>query len=154
MVVDIRNFQIARFIGAGTWNETNHKNIFHMRTFWDWTKDPSPIHAMWRRKREVYNTKYSQAVTHPSTNFARPGLTSVIRREPVLSWWYGRRHQKLPNCAFYRRRYVKWDKSQKHFPYAYILRLNERPEPNPRDVAAQKGSLQHEVFPGGHPSKY
>ncbi len=39
---------------------------------------------MWRRKREVYNTKYSQAVTHPSTNFARPGLTSVIRREPVF----------------------------------------------------------------------
>ena len=34
---------------------------------------------------KVYDTKCSKAVTHPSTNFARQGLTSVIRREPVLS---------------------------------------------------------------------
>ena len=43
-------------------------------------------------KTKAYDTKYSQAVTHPSTNFARQGLTSVIGREPVLSLWYGRRH--------------------------------------------------------------
>ena len=43
-------------------------------------------------KTKAYDTKNSQAVTHPSTNFARQGLTSVIRREPVLSLWYGRRH--------------------------------------------------------------
>ena len=34
----------------------------------------------------VTNTRYSQAVSHPSTNHARPGLTSVIERELVLSW--------------------------------------------------------------------
>ena len=50
--------------------------------------------------QKVYNTRYSQAVTHPSTNFARPGLTSVIRREPVLSRWYGRRHDKVENERF------------------------------------------------------
>ena len=43
----------------------------------------------------VYSTRYSQAVTHPSTNRARRCLTSVIGRELVLSTWYGRRH-KLP----------------------------------------------------------
>ena len=34
---------------------------------------------------KVYGTRYSQAVTHPSTNRARRCLTSVIGREPVLS---------------------------------------------------------------------
>ena len=34
-------------------------------------------------KRFVYSTKYSQAVTHPSTNLAQCYLTSVIRRELV-----------------------------------------------------------------------
>ena len=44
-------------------------------------------------KKKAYDTGYSQAVTHPSTNPARPGLTSVIRREPVFSRWYGRRRK-------------------------------------------------------------
>ena len=44
-------------------------------------------------KTKVYNTRYSQAVTHPSTNLARRCLTSVIEREPVFSTWYGRRQQ-------------------------------------------------------------
>jgi hypothetical protein len=43
------------------------------------------------RQTKVYGTRYSQAVTHPSTNRARRCLTSVIGREPVLSTWYGRR---------------------------------------------------------------
>ena len=46
-----------------------------------------------KRKVLVYDTKYSQAVTHPSTNLAQCCLTSVIRRELVLSTWYGRRHK-------------------------------------------------------------
>ena len=37
------------------------------------------------RKIKVYSTRYSQAVTHPSTNRARRCLTSVIGREPVFS---------------------------------------------------------------------
>ena len=35
--------------------------------------------------KEAYDTGYSQAVTHPSTNPARQSLTSVIGREPVFS---------------------------------------------------------------------
>jgi hypothetical protein len=38
-----------------------------------------------KEKAKVYGTRYSQAVTHPSTNRARRCLTSVIGREPVLS---------------------------------------------------------------------
>ena len=37
------------------------------------------------------NTRYSQSVTHTSTNRAQRCLTSVIRREPVFPTWYGRR---------------------------------------------------------------
>ena len=48
-----------------------------------------------RERRCVHDTKYSQAVSHPSTNFAQPGLTAVIGREPVLSWWCGR--ERLPS---------------------------------------------------------
>ena len=45
--------------------------------------------------QNAYNTRDSQAVTHPSTNRARRCLTAVIRREPVCSTWYGRRQQKI-----------------------------------------------------------
>ena len=40
---------------------------------------------------KAYNTRYSQAVTHPSTNRARRCLTSQIGRDGVRSTWYGRR---------------------------------------------------------------
>ena len=42
---------------------------------------------------KAYNTGDSQAVTHQSTNPALHCLTSVIRRELVLSVWRDRRHQ-------------------------------------------------------------
>ncbi len=42
--------------------------------------------------KRAYDTAYSQAVTHPSTNAAQSCLTSVIGRELVFSTWYGRRH--------------------------------------------------------------
>ena len=37
------------------------------------------------KKTKVYSTRYSQAVTHPSTNRTQRCLTSVIGREPVFS---------------------------------------------------------------------
>lgn len=40
---------------------------------------------------KVGDTRYSQPVTHASTDRAQRCLTAVIRREPVLSTWYGRR---------------------------------------------------------------
>ena len=50
-----------------------------------------------KKKKNVYSTRCSQAVTHPSTDRARRCLTSVIGREPVLSTWYGRRQQLIEN---------------------------------------------------------
>ena len=50
-----------------------------------------------RRKRD-YDTWCSQVVSNPSTNQARTGLTSLIRREVVLSSWYGR--NSLPSFIF------------------------------------------------------
>ena len=55
--------------------------------------------AAQNQKTKVYNTRYSQAVTHPSTNRARRCLTSVIGREPVFSTWYGRRHELQVICG-------------------------------------------------------
>ena len=52
-------------------------------------------------RRCVHDTKYSQAVSHPSTNFAQPGLTAVIGREPVLSWWCGREHLAFETATVY-----------------------------------------------------
>ena len=63
---------------------------------WDLTKilrrveKESILPQCWLAKK-TYSTGYSQAVTHPSTNPAQCCLTSVIRREPVHSAWYGRR---------------------------------------------------------------
>jgi hypothetical protein len=41
--------------------------------------------SMGKTKSDAYSTKYSQAVTHPSTNLAQCCLTTVIGRELVRS---------------------------------------------------------------------
>ena len=52
-----------------------------------------------REEKRDYDTWCSQVVSNPSTNQARRGLTSLIRREVVLSSWYGRN-------SFFRLRFV------------------------------------------------
>lgn len=47
-----------------------------------------------RTKAKAYSTRYSQAVSHPSTNQARPCLASEIRRDRARSGWYGRRRRR------------------------------------------------------------
>ena len=46
-------------------------------------------HGSAERERKAYNTWYSQAVSHPSTNQARPCLASEIGRDRACSGWYG-----------------------------------------------------------------
>ncbi|KAF0749237.1 Uncharacterized protein FWK35_00025939, partial [Aphis craccivora] len=43
-----------------------------------------------KKQKKANGTQCSQAVTHPSTNYDRRCLTSVIGRELVYSTWYGR----------------------------------------------------------------
>ena len=49
-----------------------------------------------RKSQKAYSTRYSQAVSHPSTNQARPCLASEIRRDRARSGWYGRRRWRWP----------------------------------------------------------
>ena len=43
-----------------------------------------------KQKKQKNNTRDSNVVPHRSTNLARQCLTSLSRREAVLSLWYGR----------------------------------------------------------------
>ena len=61
----------------------------------------SPCGGSSKVKKEVYDTRRSQAVPHPSTTLARRCLTSVIGRERVYSSWYGRRRWCVRICATY-----------------------------------------------------
>ena len=74
--------------------------IEYDRHRWSWTtqKTYSPNTSLLRCTRTppphsklnfACDIMYSQVVTHPSTNMTRCCLTSVIRRERVLSTWYG-----------------------------------------------------------------
>ena len=67
------------------------------------------------KPKKAYSTMYSQAVTHPSTNIARPCLTSVIRRELVYSRWYGRRHWSS------RQKSIAWSKSAKQQKESWVF---------------------------------
>ncbi len=46
-------------------------------------------------KAKAYSTWYSQAVSHPSTNQARPCLASEIRRDLACPGWYGRKRSTM-----------------------------------------------------------
>ena len=50
-------------------------------------------------RQRAYSTRYAQAVSHPSTNQARPCLASEIRRDRARSGCYGLRPRLLPPGA-------------------------------------------------------
>ena len=54
-----------------------------------------------KQKQNAYDTWYSQAVPHPSTNQAQRCLTSQIGRDAVCSTWYGRRRGACPKSPSY-----------------------------------------------------
>ena len=53
-------------------------------------KQHAPCSSVCRHEK-AYSTWYSQAVSHPSTNQARPCLASEIGRDRACSGWYGRK---------------------------------------------------------------
>ena len=55
-----------------------------------WARDKKKRKAA--KEKVEYNTRDSNVVPHRSTNRARTCLTSLSRREAVLSCWYGRTH--------------------------------------------------------------
>ena len=75
------------------WSWTTQKTYSPNTSLLSCTTTPPPLHC--KRKYLKLNFScdimYSQVVTHPSTNMTQCCLTSVIRRERVLSTWYGRR---------------------------------------------------------------
>ena len=69
-------------------------------------------------KEQKNNTRDSNVVPHRSTNLARQCLTSLSRREAVLSLWYGRSCRTASNNTI---------QSQCHaipFIYTFILHYN------------------------------
>ena len=120
-----------------------------------------------KEKRKAYNTKCSQAVTHPSTNSAQRCLTSVIGRELVHSTWYGRWRERgwllsnfntyldvLYSLAFATKSMAEakcGQKLPKHACMAYSIRILDRKKCRKNE---KRRCQQHQVFPGGHPSKY
>ena len=88
---------VGRVFGMGMGHIWSAKRIRHRsasgETHWPRRAPPHTARGRLEIEKEAYDTGYSQAVTHPSTNPARPGLTSVIGREPVYSRWYGRRRK-------------------------------------------------------------
>jgi hypothetical protein len=68
-----------------------------------------------RQKNKKNNTRDSNVVPHRSTNRARRCLTSLSRREAVLSSWYGRSCDKIPFLAI---------QSLHNLDYTFGARLN------------------------------
>ena len=56
----------------------------------------SPALVTRQKIKKAYSTWYSQAVSHPSTNQARPCLASEIGRDRACSGWCGRKRQPQP----------------------------------------------------------
>ncbi len=51
-------------------------------------------------KAKAYNTWYSQAVSHPSTNQARPCFASEIGRDRAFSGWYARKRIQCSRAGY------------------------------------------------------
>ena len=63
------------------------RHTLQIPVFWGVQQHPPPHSKL----NFACDIMYSQVVTHPSTNMTQCCLTSVIRRERVLSTWYGHR---------------------------------------------------------------
>jgi hypothetical protein len=75
-----------------------HSAVYHGMCFSYHVRRHCSVSWNLRDQKKAYDTAYSQAVTHPSTNAAQSCLTSVIGRELVFSTWYGRRHEVKLCC--------------------------------------------------------
>ena len=129
-----------------------------------------------------YSTRYSQVVTHPSTDRARRCLTTVIGREPVYSTWCGRnRWNALNNLHLYLSEFwsIPSQPATSQVMWRKCIWVNVESTWNKKGCewldndcfskawtkhvrgylqicrkCKKYKRLQHPVFPGGHPSKY
>lgn len=62
-------------------------------------------HRIFEQNQKGYNKRSSQAVSNPSTNRSRRCLTCQIRRDGVLSTWYGRNRK---HCFHFMWKYDHW----------------------------------------------
>ena len=83
-------------------NEKNKMKIFSHHCRLEFCRLPDWALLQNCRYKKAYGTGCSQAVPHPNTIPARRCLTSVIRREPVYSSWYGRRQQFVICSSIYK----------------------------------------------------
>ena len=62
---------------------------------------PIQINKLKLKSEKAYSTWYSQAVSRPSTNQARPCLASEIRRDRACPEWCGRKPSEVPNIGLF-----------------------------------------------------
>lgn len=104
---------------------------------------------------KAYSTRYSQEVSHPSTNQARPCLASEIRRDRALPGWDGRRHLLLllrPSCHLRAKQHPPHRAPKDAFSVSTSLTLSMTPQPPPTlsPVILTQHSLWINSAPAAH----
>ena len=117
-----------------------------------WSSSNSTLFWLQRKFKKAYSTWYSQAVSHPSTNQARPWLASEIRRDRACSGWYGRKRSTQPTIPYL----YMWTTIiinttvtlwlLKHGFYCYLILRKDKPKVKFCHNTAREKSLQFSII--------
>ncbi|CAJ1935490.1 unnamed protein product [Sphenostylis stenocarpa] len=116
----------------------------------------------YRRRHEKYdtkkrcNTRTSQEVTHPSTTLAQARLTAEFDGIRCISAWYDRTCQVLRDQWGRRSGLLGSTVKRMMFVHARLMKFDRvlligQVSSTSRKIRHEK-EVQHEDFPGGHPS--
>lgn len=117
---------------------------------WPWPKG----RERQRGVQKAYSTRYSQAVSHPSTNQARPCLASEIRRDRARSGWYGRRRGRAAPTSpksLLRSRSLAHSPARRPMPDDDELTRAPRPEPSPQPTDTHHTATRPPLSPARAP---